>query len=143
MATKAPAITVNTTTNLPSPVPAAVLSRKAQATSTTTKNVHNFAAWKDAIGTAQSATGYDTTSPIYGKTDIEVLTLIRPLLADVVELMGSEVNAGPHQLRDGRTIDAKTSWENGKQALADIDEMVKRKVAKQIAGQTYKSRKTI
>ena len=130
-------------TVLPAAVPAAVLSRKPQATGTQPKNVHNFAAWKDAIGTAQSATGYDTTSPIYGKTDIEVLTLIRPFLADAIELLGAELPAGTYTLSGGRDIEASVSWANAKQALSDIDEMVKRKVAKQIAGQTYKSRKTI
>jgi len=141
MATKT--ATAPTSTNLPAAVPAAVLSRKAQTTSTTTKNVHNFAAWKDAIGTAQAAAGYERTSAIYGKTDIEVLTQIKPTLTDLVALAGQEISAGNHVLPNGNTVDSGTLYGDALVALTEIDELLKRKVAKQIAGQTYKSRKTI
>lgn len=142
MATKTPTVTANT--QLPAAVPAAVLARKPKAPTSTTpgKNVHNFVAWKDALSTAQSATNYDTSSPIYGKTDIEVLTAMKPGLLDLIELAGQEVSAGTYQV-NGQSVDAAVAYSEAMEAIRAIDELLKRKIAKQIAGQTYKSRKTI
>jgi len=117
---------------LPAPVPAGVTARKAKpATNGTSKNVQNFAAWKDAIGTAQSATGYDSASPIYGKTDIEVLTALKKNLESLAAYA------------TGKAVDVKVVSDAAKNEVVVIDELLKRKVAKQIAGQTYKSRKTV
>lgn len=152
LATKTPTITATVSapvpaggTALPAAVPAAVLSRKAKPTATTpAKNVHNFAAWKDAISTAQSAAGYEHTSPIYGKTDIEVLTRLKPALKDLIDLAGQEIPAGAYTfLATGEHIDASSAYGAAVDALNQIDELLKRKIAKQIAGQTYKGRKTI
>ena len=43
----------------------------------------------------------------------------------------------------GSLVESSKAYNEAQKALEAIDELMKRKVAKQIAGQTYKSRKTI
>jgi hypothetical protein len=74
-------------------------------------------AWRDAEELARSITGYDKASPIYGKTDLEVLASVKASLL----LMTA---TAPRDL-----------------ALLEIDQLIARKGARQLAGVTYRGKK--
>jgi hypothetical protein len=133
--------TSNTAVTIPAPVPAAVSARRANAAARKAKaaktkpaaksgNVTNFQAWKDSVEQARQVAGYDPTSPIYGQQDVDVLTSVNSVLESISILVDSK----------GISLDEV------KQAVDEIrtkqiGELLKRKVAKQIAGQTYRGRR--
>lgn len=79
-----------------------------------------FQAWKAAREQGNTAAGYDSSSPIYGKTDLEVLAMLE------AELTAPGI--------------AQTN-ENIANARALIEALTRRKVGRQLAGQTYRASK--
>ena len=139
MATKtAPKATVT----LPAPVPASVTTRQQrQPRRGRSSGVSNFAAWKSAIDTARVATGYDAQSPIYGKTDIEVLSAVKATLDELQIWIGrlpNQTAPDAAQNYNGPYSTAHDAWNEAGAVFTLVDELLKRKVAKQVAGQTYR-----
>lgn len=100
--------------------PAAAVKPASPVKSKTT----NFAAWKSALETSRAATGYDASSPIYGKTDLEVLDIVRRDIESYFQDMG-----------------AGNEHADVLHAHKLVLDLVRRKAARQLAGQTYKNSK--
>lgn len=117
------------TAALGAPQPAGAVKRAANpAPATKASNTANFQAWKEAISTAREAVSYSDKSPIYGKTDIEVISAMRTELEDI----------RARAVADGSVKPASNLNAALTNAVATMEELLKRKVAKQVAGQSYK-----
>lgn len=105
------------------PAAAVTRAKKAAAAPTTapaatpSKKLVNFKAWLEAESQARQVVGYDKTSVVYGKTDQEVLQHVLDMLRAM------KTTASPSDL--GLSINF-------------LEELLKRKVAKQIAGANLK-----
>jgi hypothetical protein len=93
-------------------------ARKPKAAAAPKPQAHDFNRWLDAIKQAESVVGYDpNTSPVHGRTDVEVLNDLRRLVEDIS--VGQE---------PAEKLDAVSFM---------MGELIKRRLAKQLAGKSY------
>ena len=135
------ATTPTTPAPAPVPAPAAAVARanaraaaaaKAAAGPTLAAKpggrVVSMKAWGDALEQARTATGYEGTSPIFGKTDIEVMGQLK---TDVETVLFAD----PTIVLPGDYI------ETCQKVVSTLQELLKRKASKQLAGSIYRSAK--
>ena len=106
-------------------------ARTAPAAPPNPAKTTNFLAWKQEITNANAVVGYDATSPIHGKTDVEVLSAMR----DRLETMRAAA------VGDGSITPTSKLNKELVGSIGELNELLKRKTARTLAGQAYKTHK--